>query len=252
MSDIGPTNPMKAAERMARRELPKRFYKEASAKPQGDGFAVTLDSRVAKTPAGKPLQVRDEKLAAALAAEWQAQGEYIDPATMPLTRIVNAALDRVAGEMDAVRADIVKHAGSDLLLYRADGPPSLVEAQEKEWSPLVDWARRTLGVRFILAEGIVHVTQDPAALAAVAHAVEPYDPLALAALHTITTLTGSAIIALAVAHHRLTMEEAWKAAHVDEDFQMSQWGRDELALQRRAGRWQEMQAASLILAAGRE
>lgn len=249
MSEERPQNPMEAARRMARRELPRRFYKEASIAPQGDGFAVTLDGRVAKTPAGKPLQVPEEKLAAALAVEWQTQGEFIDPATMPLTRIVNAAIDRVAGEMAAVRADIVKHAGSDLLLYRAESPPSLVEAQQKEWSPLVDWARQALGARFILAEGIVHVTQDPAALAAIARAVEPYDPLALAALHTITTLTGSAIIALAVAHRRLTTEEAWKAAHVDEDFQMSQWGKDELALARRAARWQEMEAAAQILSA---
>jgi chaperone required for assembly of F1-ATPase len=249
MSDKRPQNPMEAAQRMARRELPRRFYKEASIAPHGNAFAVTLDGRVAKTPAGKPLLVPEEKLAAALAAEWQGQGEYIGPATMPLTRIVNAAIDRVAGEMDAVRADIVKHAGSDLLLYRAEGPPSLVEAQEKEWSPLVDWARHALGARFILAEGVVHVTQAPAGLAAIAGAVQPYDPLALAALHTITTLTGSAIIALAIGHGRLTGAEAWKAAHVDEDFQMSQWGKDELALERRDTRWKEMQAASLILAA---
>ena len=182
-----------------------------------------------------------------MAAEWRAQEGRIDPATMPMTRLVNSAIDRVAPEMAAVRAEIVKYAGSDLLCYRADGPERLVERQDEVWSPLIAWAREALGARFVLAEGIVHVRQSEAALAAIARAVEPLDALSLAALSTITTLTGSAILALAVARGRLTGAEAWAAAHVDEDFQASLWGVDDAAVERRAGRWQEMAAAALAL-----
>ncbi len=244
-----PPDPMAAARRLARVELPKRFYDAATVAPRDGAFAILLDGRPAKTPAKRPLAVASATVAAAIAAEWQAQGQRIDPATMPLTRIVDAALDRVAEEMPAVRADIVAHAGSDLICYRADGPEGLVARQEAEWSPLVVWAREALGARLMLAEGIVHVRQTEAALASVEAALAPYDPVRLAAVHTVTTLTGSAIIAFAVAMGRLSAEAAWAAAHVDEDWQTSQWGRDETALARRAARWKEMEAAALILTA---
>ena len=143
-------------------------------------------------------------------------------------RIVNSAIDGVAGEMAAVRADIVSHAGSDLLCYRAEGPRGLVEAQDAAWSPLVSWAKDALGARFILAEGVMPVKQDDQTLAAIARAVEGFGPLALAALHTVTTLTGSAIIALR-SRGRITPDEAWAAAHVDEDWQMKKWGGDTAA-----------------------
>lgn len=240
-------NPMRAAQRLARSELPKRFYEAATVAPAEGGFAILLDGRPVKTPAKRPLAVASRAVAEALAAEWRGQGERIDPGTMPVTRIANAAIDRVAAEMQAVRASIVAHAGSDLICYRADGPEGLARAQEAAWGPLVAFAREHLGARLILAEGIVHVRQSEAALAAVEKALAAYDPLALAAIHTITTLTGSAVIALAVATGRLTPEAAWAAAHVDEDWQMSLWGRDEMALAHRAARWPEMAAAALIL-----
>ena len=186
-------------------------------------------------------------MAEALAAEWQGQGERIDPATMPLTRIANSAIDRVAGEMAPVRAEIVKYAGSDLVCYRGEGPASLVAAQEAAWDPVLAWAREALGARFVLAEGIIAVEQPAESLAAVDTALAGLDPLRLAAVHVVTTLTGSALIALAVLNGALGPEEAWAAAHVDEDWQMEQWGRDEMALARRAARWRDMQAAALIL-----
>ncbi len=197
-----PSNPMTAAQRLARRELPRRFYKEAAAAPHEGGFALTLDGRVARTPGRKPMVVAREAVAEALAAEWAGQGEVLDPAAMPLTRIVNAAIDRVAGEMEAVRNDIVAYAGTDLICYRAEGPQSLIDAQEAAWAPVVAWVRDELGVDLVLAGGVVHVAQDPRVAAAVAAAVAPLDPLALAALHTVTTLTGSAFIALALAARR--------------------------------------------------
>ena len=191
-------NPMATAQRLARPETPRRFYKKAEAGALGDAFAVLLDGKVAKTPGRKPLAVPQRPLAEALAAEWEAQGERLEPASMPLTRIVNAAIDRVTGEMAAVRADVVKYAGTDLICYRAEGPQSLVDAQEAAWAPLIAWAREALGARFILAAGIVHVKQDASALTAIDHALQPLDALSLAALHTVTTLTGSAVIALAL------------------------------------------------------
>jgi chaperone required for assembly of F1-ATPase len=247
---IDEETPMGAAQRLAKPVLPKRFYKEAWVGRHESSHAVLLDGRVAKTPAKKPLAVSRRDIAEALAAEWQAQTGDIDPATMPLTRLVNSAIDRVAGEMPAVRADIVKHAGNDLIFYRAEGPQSLVDAENRLWRPILAASERALGVRFVLAEGIVHVEQDPATLAAVARAVEGYDSLELAALHSMTTLTGSALIALAVARGELTAEEAWEAAHADEDWQMAQWGRDHTALAERVGRWREMQAAALVLRKG--
>jgi chaperone required for assembly of F1-ATPase len=236
-----------AGGRIGRAPPPKRFYEAATAGPHEAGFAVHLDGRVAKTPAGKPLAVARQEIAAALAAEWAGQGETLDPAAMPLTRLVNSALDGVADEMEAVRADIVRHAGSDLLCYRADGPEGLVARQEEMWAPLLAFAREALGARLKLAEGIMHVEQDEATLDAIARALSGYDALSLAALHTVTTLTGSAVIALAVAHGRASPEDAWAAAHVDEDWQMCQWGYDEEALARREKRWREMQAAGLVL-----
>ena len=229
--------------------FPRRFYKEASVGKHEAGFAIFLDGRLAKTPVGNPLAVGSQRVAEALAAEWAAQGERLDPAAMPLTRIVNSAIDGVSREMDAVRADIVRHAGSDLVCYRAGGPEGLVAKQEAAWAPLLAFAREALGARFVLAEGVMHVEQSPEALAAVDRALTGYDALSLAAIHTVTTLTGSAVIALALARHQVSAEEAWTAAHVDEDWQMSQWGKDEQALTRRARRWREMEAASAILAA---
>ncbi|MEX0696992.1 MAG: ATP12 family protein [Dongiaceae bacterium] len=244
-------NPIATAQRLARPEPPRRFYKTAAAGPHVAGFAVLLDGKVALTPARNPLAVADRRVTEALAAEWQAQGKRLDPAEMPLTRVVNAAIDRVAGEMDAVRAEIVKYAGTDLICYRAEGPQSLIAAQAAAWEPLVAWARNALGARLALAEGIVHVAQDDSALAAVDAALQPLDALSLAALSTITALTGSAVIALAVLKVRLTVDEAWAAAHVDEDWQMGHWGTDEAALARRAARRREMDAAGLILSGHR-
>jgi len=248
MSDK-PVNPMESARRGQRPALSRRFYKKAEAGPHKSGFVLLLDGRAVKTPARRPLAVASRAVADSLAAEWGGQGERIDPATMPLTRIVNAAIDHVADEMAAVRAEIVRFAGSDLICYRAEAPQDLIDAQNTAWSPLVAWARETLNAPFVLASGVVHVPQPAAALAAIDRAAAPLDALRLAALSTVTTLTGSAVIALAVARGHLSAEQAWAAALVDEDWQISQWGRDEAAILARAFRWREMEAAGLILRA---
>lgn len=242
---------MQSAQRLAKPVLPKRFYKAAAVAPHEAGFAIVLDGRATRTPAKKYLAVPQRALAEAIAAEWEAQVEEIDPGRMPLTRLVNSAIDRVAPEMAAVREDVVSHAGSDLLLYWAEGPQSLIETEERLWGPILKASEKALGARFTLVEGIVHVDQDAATLAAVDRAAAEFDPLGLAALHSMTTLTGSALIALAFARGEITAEEAWAAAHADEDWQAARFGRDEEAVETRARRWQDMRAAALVLAASR-
>jgi len=247
MADV-PTNPLRAAQANMRPSLPKRFYKMADVAPQGGSFALTLDGRRALTPAKNPFVLSTRALAELIAAEWAGQGETIDPRSMPATRIANTAIDGVAPNMSAVREEIAGYAGADVLCYRAAEPPALVAAQAAAFDPVLDWAREELGSRFLLSEGIRHVAQPQSALAAVGAALTAIgDPFALAALHVATTLTGSALLALAVSRRRLSPEEAWRAAHVDEDFQISQWGEDGEAEARRAARWREMAAAAKIL-----
>jgi chaperone required for assembly of F1-ATPase len=240
-------DPIRTSQRLSRPELPKRFYQTASAGPHEGGFALLLDGRVVKTPARRAVVVANAGVAAALAAEWDSQGERIDPSTMPLTRIVNVAIDRVSEAAAEVRGEIVRYAGSDLLFYRAESPDALAAMQAQKWDPLIQWARDVLGARFNLAAGVVHVAQPVEALEAVDRAVAAFDPLVLAAVATVTTLTGSAILALALAHGRISVEDAWEAALIDEEWQMRQWGRDEAAMAARAFRWREVQAAALIL-----
>ena len=241
-----PADPMQAARR-AMRTLRRRFYAEASVADSADGHAVVLDNRPIRTPARHALELPTRSLAEAVAAEWQGQGEFIDPARMPLTRLTNTIIDGVTTAPQAVADEVVKYLASDLIFYRVDAPEGLVERQARHWDPLVAWARDELGARFVLAEGVMHVTQPDHALAAATPAV-PRDPWRLGAVHSITTLTGSALIALAVAHERVSPEAAWAAAHVDEDWNMDQWGQDPLATERRGFRFAEMQAAATVLA----
>jgi chaperone required for assembly of F1-ATPase len=214
---------------------------------------LTLDGRPARTPARNPIAVPTRALGEALAAEWQAQADVIDPAAMPLTRLVNSAIDGVAGSMAEVAADIAKYAGSDLIVYRAGEPERLVVEQAEAWDPILAWAYAELGAQFILSEGVTFVAQPETAVAALqARIAEERSPFRLAALHVMTTLTGSALLALAHAAGRLTAAEAWAAAHVDERFQERVWGEDEEAMQRRARREAEFLAASLVYALSEE
>jgi chaperone required for assembly of F1-ATPase len=239
---------------MARRDLnkafPRRFYKETAARERDGAFVLLLDGRVAKTPAANDLALPTLAAARALAAEWAAVGETIDPALMPWTRIVNSAIDGVAGRLASAAEEIAKYAGSDLVCYRASEPEALAHAQAAAWDPVLASAREKLGARFICTEGVVFIEQPEAALAAVKETIARVADsslsahFALAALHVMTTLTGSALLALAVAHGELTAIEAWRAAHVDEDFEMQAWGEDVELLRRRARQWQEMEAAA--------
>ncbi len=242
-----PDDPMRAAQRGMRPALKQRFYKSAEVIEGPQGFVVALDGRPVQTPARHPLAAPTRPLAEALAAEWAAQGEHIDPAKMPLTRLANTIIDGVAAARPAIAAEIEKYLGSDLVCYRAQSPDGLVVRQAQHWDPILAFAHERLGARFLITEGVRFVAQPGTAVAAACRAL-PADPWRLGALHTVMTLTGSALIALALAAGALAPEAAWAAAHVDEDWNMEQWGRDTLALDRRAARLAELQAAATVLA----
>jgi chaperone required for assembly of F1-ATPase len=251
MADSGKSAGTKGAARNT--SLPKRFYKEVALKDEGEGRAsLLLDGKPVRTPGKAPLALPSRALAEAVADEWRAQGERIDPSTMPLTRLANSAIDGVAGREHAVIDDIARHAASDLLCYRAEGPKALVEAQSAHWNPVLAFARDELRAPLVLSEGIVHVAQPEASLQRIRGTIEGLDPFSLAALHVMTALTGSALLALAVLREWLTPLQAWDAAHVDEDFQISQWGEDAEARERRENRWRDFEASARLLKALRD
>jgi chaperone required for assembly of F1-ATPase len=242
------SDPIVAARRGSRPPTRRRFYQTVSVAPDAEGFRICLDGKPVHTPARRMLATPTPKIAEALAKEWRAQQEFIDPAQMPLTRLANAIIDRVAAATGPVADDIRKYLGSDLLYYRADGPERLRARQAQHWDPILSWARDGLGAEFKTGEGIVHIAQADAAIEAAAAAI-PKDAWRLGALHAATTLSGSALIALALLHGCLSAEVAWQAAHVDEDWNMELWGRDEIALSQRAFRFAEFQAAATMLGA---
>jgi len=241
-----PPSAIEAARRSNRPILRRRFYAKAATARVAEGYAVELDGTPLRTPAGRVLAAPTQALAQAIAAEWEAQGEMIDPATMPQTRLANAIIDGVANRPGPVAAEVEKYLASDLICYRAPTPQGLRDRQAAHWDPILAWMRDKLDAHFALGEGVVHVAQPKAAPAA-ARTVIPTDPWRLGAVHAATTLTGSALIALALADRAVSAEAAWQAAHVDEDWNMEQWGRDELALERRAHRYAEFLAAAMML-----
>jgi chaperone required for assembly of F1-ATPase len=240
-------DPMRSAQRSQRQDLPMRFYTEVTLQPAGEAFAIALDGRQAKTPARHVLATGPLPLAEAMAQEWRAQETVIDPATMPLTRLINVALDRVPLVMAETRAEMAGYAGSDLLCYRAAFPERLVEQQALHWDPVLEWAA-TLGARFNLAQGVIHMEQPQESLALVAQRLDAVDnPLALTALSMVTAMTGSVLLGLALAAGAIDANAAWAAAHVDEDVQIAIWGNDDEALVRRANRRRDFDAAALVL-----
>ncbi|MDX2201881.1 MAG: ATP12 family protein [Hyphomicrobiaceae bacterium] len=240
------SDPIRAA---AQRQLPKRFYTAVQVEPKAGGFHVLLDGRPVRTPAKAELGLPSAELAAAVAAEWEAQGAHIDPSAMPLTRIANSSIDGVSRRRAEVEDEIARYAANDLVAYRAEAPEALARRQAEAWDPIVAWAAGQLGVAPVVGTGIVHIAQSPGLAGAVKARLAATDPFALAALHVITTLTGSALLALAHAHGAIGAEAMWTAAHIDEDFQIEQWGWDAEASQRRAAREREMLAAVRVLAA---
>jgi len=249
-----PIDPVAMARRDQKKALPKRFYETVTTAAQETGFAILLDGRSVKTPAKNGLILPNEALAEAVAVEWRAQQVYIEPDSMPLTKIVHSALDGVAGMQQECIDEIVRYAGTDLVCYRADSPDALVKLQAEAWDPYLAFASETFGAQFTCTQGIMFDEQPDAAIAAfraallslIASETPNLKSIRLASLNIMTSLTGSALIALGIAHGAYEAAAAWKAVHVDEDFQMQIWGRDEEALDRRATRWTDMEAAAKL------
>jgi chaperone required for assembly of F1-ATPase len=243
---------MHAAQANMRPPPVKRFYKAVELREVDGRHALTLDGRQARTPGRNPLAAHSRALMLKAAEEWERQRETIDPAEMPLTRLLNSAIDGVAHTMAETRADILRYAGSDLICYRAEEPDTLVARQAHAFDPVLRWAAEQLGARFHVTAGVMHVEQPPEAQSAISAALDAYDDLIeLAALSVMTTLTGSALLALAVARGFLSPEAGWRAAHVDEDFQAERWGADPEAMAQREARRPEFEAAAQVFTVAR-
>ena len=240
------TNPMEAARRSSRAVQRKRFYTGVGVGEADGGYTVTLDGKPIKTPSGRTVVVPARSLAEMIAAEWNAQGEFIEPLTMPLTRFANSVVQGVVDQSEAVKDDVAKYFASDLLFYRAGHPEGLVAREAAHWDPILFWAKDALGAHFILAEGVMHVRQPDAAIAAARGAL-PADPWMIAALHVITGLTGSALLALALFRGVIDPDQVWAAAHVDEDWNAEKWGVDDEVAARKAAKLVDFNAVAAAL-----
>ena len=221
----------------------KRFYKAAEARAGELGWEILLDQRPVKTPARNPLLAPAEALGRAIAAEWDRQGDTIDPRSMPFTGLANAAIDRVAPDPAAFAAILARYGETDLLCYRADAPAPLVERQREAWDPLLAWARRRFDVDFEVVAGIMHRPQPLRTVEALGRAVAARGPFELAALSPLVTISGSLIIGLALVEQAVDLDTAWAAASLDEAWQAEQWGVDEEAARVLEGRRAEFASA---------
>jgi chaperone required for assembly of F1-ATPase len=218
--------------------LPRKFYKTVEVT---DKNVICLDGKTVKSPMKNALALPNLALANAVAAEWYAQDKVIDTDTMPLTKLANTALDRATAEREPVLAEIVDYAGSDLVCYGADRPPELKRLQTQHWQPAINWATSTLQADFITTDSLTHVQQAPATLLAVRRYIEVFDAWQLTGIYLVMTLTGSAVLALQLQAGAASSEAVWAAAHVDEDYQISQWGEDSEAKKRRIKRKAEFE-----------
>ena len=216
--------------------LPRRFYKTVEV---SETNIILLDRKPIKTPLKASLQLPTNAMAQAVAAEWQAQKSVVDPELMPITKLANTAIDRATAEHQTIVDEITQYAGSDLVCYFAEGPRELISRQQKHWQPVHDWAVEKRGAKFRKAAGINHVAQPLETLEAIQLHVGQLDPWQLTAVYVLTTLSGSALLSLMLQAKAVQPEAAWQAAHVDEDFQIEQWGEDDEAVRRRAGRKRE-------------
>lgn len=214
----------------------KRFWKTAAIEPEGDHFAIRLDGRPVKTPRRNQLALPTAQLADAVAAEWNVVGETLDPRSMPLTGLANAAIDIVEPEKQAFAAGLAAYGESDLLCYRAESPDSLVARQAEAWNPVLDWAQGRYDVHFEVTGGVIHRPQPSATIARLGEAIAARSSFELAALSPVVTIGGSLILALALVEHAFDPEVIWDAMWIDELWQEEQWGADSLAAKAREAR----------------
>ena len=224
----------------------KRFWRSVEIDPGG---TIILDDRPVRTPGRQPLRLPTPALARAIAAEWRAVKETVDPRAMQLTGLANAAIDRVAPDATTFALGLAQYGESDLLYYRAPSPQQLVDRQCASWDPILSWATRRFNVHFEPVTGIVHHKQPEETLQRLRDAVTALSPFMLAPLSALVTLTGSLIIGLALSERAIGPDEGWSTAHVDEDWQASLWGEDAEALSARANARENYDAAINFLAA---
>ena len=222
----------------------KRFWKSAEVSASGDGFTVTLDGRALKTPGKALLVVPTEALAQIIADEWQAQGEFITPDTMPATRAANSAIDKISGQKSSVAAFLAEYGDSDLVCYRAASPEALVAREAAVWDPLIDWVAHRYGVRPVTRIGVIHAPQPKALLDSFRPDIERLSSFELAAFHDLVAFSGSLIIGLAVIDRFDAPDSLWRASRLEEDWQIEQWGEDEEAAVQSEGRRQAFLAAA--------
>ena len=207
----------------------KRFWKEVHVEAQEDGFSILLDTRAVKTPAKQSLTVPSRAFADAIAAEWQAREEVIDPLSMPFTRSANAALDKVAVQQAEVADMLAAYGDSDLLCYRAEHPKRLADRQSENWDPVLEWAAKTYGARLHARAGVMHVPQEADALERLSREVHGLNIFQLAGFHDLVSLSGSLILGLAATRDAWPIEELWQLSRLDEIWQSEEWGKDEEA-----------------------
>ena len=225
----------------------KRFWKDVALAEASGGWTVTLDGRVLKTPARDTLVVQSRELGEAIADEWRACGDEIDPRQMPLTGLANATIDHVAPAPERFAADLAQYAEGDLLCYRAEHPPALVAVQAAAWDPLVDWARQRFDSAFVVTSGIIHVPQPAATVERLGGALAAASPFELAGLSPIVTIGGSLVTALALFERAIDVETAWAAVSLDDRWQIEQWGADDEAVASLANRQRDFAAAAQFL-----
>lgn len=243
-------SPEAAAQKHMRPVLPKRFYKDVSIGNDDDTWRILLDGRTVKTPAKSILKFPTQAAAQLGADEWSDQVDEINPAIMPITRLANTAIDGISADPQAVLEDIVRFASNDLVFYRSAHPEQLVETQRAHWDNVLDKIQQHTGARFETVDAITHITQPKESVSLFSsHLAKHNSPIVLACLHTMTTITGSALIAFCLAEDLMTLDQAWAAAHVDEDHNISLWGEDHEAGKRRQNRLVEFTAAHKLFQA---
>lgn len=226
----------------------KRFYRETGVADGEGGYKVTLDGRPVRTPAKAELVLPTRPLAQAIAAEWDEQVTEIRPHRMPMMQLASTAIDRVRPRREAVIDEIAAYAETDMLCYRADSPVELAARQAKEWQPMLDWAANQYDASLSVTEGVMPLAQPPGAVRALRAAVAGCDEFALSALYTLTTVSGSLVLALAVRDSAMDPEAASEASHLDEEWQAALWGSDPNAEKRREQARGEILAAARFLA----
>ena len=214
---------------MSETAVPKRFWTTTSVTERAEGFGIALDGRPVRTPLKRELEIPTRALADAISAEWNAQGEKVDPGSMPLTRYMNSVVDSISDNREAIVDTVAAYADTDMLCYRATHPQPLIEKQASVWDAYLTWVAQAYGAPMVVTQGILPVEQPEATLTALRQRVTAHDDTSLAALHDLTALSGSLVLALAVSDEHVTPEVAWSASRVDENWQVEQWGEDDLA-----------------------